>query len=149
MCYITALPVGNAPFQFYSLATPNGQKPAILLEELGIDYDAHKIVIDGEQFTTGFVEINPNSKIPAAVDNEGSGGKSVRLFESGWYHKQHLKYVIRHNNFFLKFVCAVSIMLYLAEKYNRFLPSDSSLKPELMNWLVFFMIPQLSAIRLL
>lgn len=105
------LPVGEASFQYYSLATPNGQKPAILLEELGIDYDAHKIKIDGEQFTSGFVAINPNSKIPAAVDKDGPGGKPVRLFESA------------------------SIMLYLAEKYNRFLPSDPSLKPELINWL--------------
>jgi hypothetical protein len=78
-----ALPEGETPFQFYSLATPHGQKPAILLEELGIDYDAHKIMIDGEQFTSGFVEICPNSKIPAALDKEGVGGKPIRLFESG------------------------------------------------------------------
>jgi len=105
------LPTGEAPFQFYSLATPNGQKPAILLEELGIEYDAHTIIINGEQFGSGFVEVNPNSKIPAALDKDGPGGKAVRLFES------------------------VSIMLYLAEKYNRFLPSDPALKPEVVNWL--------------
>ena len=79
----SALPEGDKPFQFYSLATPNGQKPAILLEELDIEYDAHKIIINGEQFTSGFVDINPNSKIPAALDKEGTGGKAVRLFESG------------------------------------------------------------------
>ena len=79
----TALPVGDTPFQFYSLATPNGQKPAILLEELGIEYDAHKVMLNGEQFTSGFVEVCPNSKIPAALDKDGVGGKPVRLFESG------------------------------------------------------------------
>lgn len=78
-----ALPEGNTPFQFYSIATPNGQKPAILLEELGIEYDAHKVLINGQQFTTGFVAVNPNSKIPAALDKDGPGGKPVRLFESG------------------------------------------------------------------
>lgn len=108
---VKELPEGTHPFQFYSINTPNGQKPAILLEELGIEYDAHKVLINGEQFTSGFVEICPNSKIPAALDKDGPGGKPVRLFES------------------------VSIMLYLAEKYNRFLPSDPSLKPEVMNWL--------------
>jgi hypothetical protein len=80
---LTALPEGEAPFQYYSIATPNGQKPAILLEELGIEYDAHKVKINGEQFTSGFVDICPNSKIPAAVDKDGPGGKPVRLFESG------------------------------------------------------------------
>jgi GST-like protein len=76
-----AVPVGSAPFQFYSLGTPNGQKPAILLEELGIEYDAHKIGLGGDQFKQGFVEINPNSKIPAAVDRVD--GKDIKLFESG------------------------------------------------------------------
>lgn len=105
------VPRGQAPFQFYSLATPNGQKPAILLEELGIDYDAHKIRLDGAQFTSGFVDINPNSKIPAAVDLDGPGGTPVKLFESA------------------------SILVYLAEKYQRFLPSNPALKAEIMNWL--------------
>lgn len=77
------VPVGDAPFQFYSLATPNGQKPAIMLEELGIEYDAHKIKIFGDQFKQGFVNINPNSKIPAAVDRVD--GKDIKLFESGRY----------------------------------------------------------------
>jgi GSH-dependent disulfide-bond oxidoreductase len=77
------VPVGDAPFQFYSLATPNGQKPAILLEELGIEYDAHKISLMGDQFKGGFVQINPNSKIPAAVDKAGPDGREVKLFESG------------------------------------------------------------------
>jgi GSH-dependent disulfide-bond oxidoreductase len=93
------VPVGNASFQLYSLATPNGQKPGILLEELGIDYDAHRkrshfpasrstvtcpgIRLDGAQFTSGFVDINPNSKIPAAVDRDGPNGQPVKLFESG------------------------------------------------------------------
>jgi len=110
------LPVGNAPFQFYSLATPNGQKPGILLEELGIDYDAHVVqLIDGEQFGSGFVAVNPNSKIPAAVDLEGPDGKPLHLFESA------------------------SIMLYLAEKYNKFIPTDKRLRQEVINWLFWQM----------
>lgn len=78
-----AMPVGDASFQLYSLSTPNGQKVGIMLEELGIEYDAWKISLSGDQFKSGFVEINPNSKIPAAVDKDGSGGKVVNLFESG------------------------------------------------------------------
>lgn len=108
------VPRGSAPFQLYSLATPNGQKPAILLEEIGIEYDAHKIMLDGGQFTSGFVDINPNSKIPAAVDYDGFdglNGEPVKLFESA------------------------SILLYLAEKYQRFLPLNPALKAQVMNWL--------------
>eukprot|EP01035_Chromulina_nebulosa_P017637 gene17637-23215_t len=106
------LPEGSAPFQLYSLSTPNGQKVGILLEELGIDYDAHVINIGkGEQFTSGFVAVNPNSKIPAAVDKDGPNGQRVNLFESG------------------------SILLYLAEKYNRFIPSDPLLRAQVINWL--------------
>jgi len=105
------LPVGPAPFQLYSLATPNGQKPGILLEELGIDYDAHVVLLNGEQFTSGFVAVNPNSKIPAAVDKEGPDGHPINLFES------------------------VSILLYLADKYNRFIPADKRLRQEVINWL--------------
>lgn len=104
------LPTGDANFQFYSLGTPNGQKPAILLEELGIEYDAFKIGLGGDQFKSGFVNINPNSKIPAATDRL-EDGRVVKLFES------------------------VSIMVYLAEKYNRFIPSDPVLRAEVMNWL--------------
>jgi len=105
------LPVGKSSFQFYSLATPNGQKPGILLEELGIDYDAHVVQLSGEQFASGFVSVNPNSKIPAAVDLEGPDGKPIQLFES------------------------VSIMVYLAEKYNKFIPTDKRLRQEVFNWL--------------
>jgi len=105
------LPVGPAPFQLYSTTTPNGHKPAILLEELGIDYDAHLIQLNGAQFTSGFTAVNPNSKIPAAVDKEGPDGNPINLFESG------------------------SILLYLADKYNRFIPSDKRLRQEVLNWL--------------
>ena len=105
------MPRGETSFQFYSLATPNGQKPGILLEELGIPYDAHQVGLGGDQFKSGFVDINPNSKIPAAVDYDGPGGKTVKLFES------------------------VSIMVYLAKKHNRFYPTDPVLEAELMNWL--------------
>ena len=99
------LPVGEHPFQLYSLATPNGVKVTIMFEELlqlghsGAEYDAWLIKIDeGEQFGSGFVDINPNSKIPAMVDR--SGGKPVRVFESA------------------------AILMYLAEKFGAFLPED-------------------------
>ena len=102
------LPAGKHPFQLHSLATPNGVKVTIMLEELieaGIDaaeYDAYPInIMEGDQFGSGFVAINPNSKIPALIDNSGveSGGKPVRIFESG------------------------AILLHLAEKFNAFLPT--------------------------
>jgi GST-like protein len=110
------LPSGSAPFQLYSLATPNGVKVSILLEELGIDYDAFKINIGtGEQFTSGFVDVNPNSKIPAAVDRDGPGGKTVKLFESG------------------------AILLYLADKYKRFIPEDPALRADVYAWLFWQM----------
>jgi len=106
------LPVGPAPFQLYSLATPNGQKIGILLEELGADYDAHVISITaGDQFNSGFVSVNPNSKIPSAVDKDGPDGKPINLFES------------------------CSIMLYLADKYNRFIPTDKRLRTDVITWL--------------
>jgi GST-like protein len=105
---------GKHPLQLYSLGTPNGQKVTILLEELlalgvsGAEYDAHLIRInDGDQFTSGFVAVNPNSKIPALLDAETGS----RVFESG------------------------AILLYLAEKFNRFLPKDSAARTEVMNWL--------------
>lgn len=111
-----ALSVGKHQFQLYSLGTPNGMKVTILLEELlelGIkeaEYDAFLINIgEGDQFTSGFVEINPNSKIPAMVDK--NNGKPIHVFESG------------------------SIMVYLAEKFGKFLPTDIAAKTKVMNWL--------------
>lgn len=110
------LPVGEHPFQLYSLGTPNGVKVTIMLEELlelGIkeaEYDAFLINIsEGEQFTSGFVEVNPNSKIPAMVDK--NNGKPIHVFESG------------------------SILLYLAEKFGKFLPTDIAGRTKVMNWL--------------
>jgi GST-like protein len=115
-----ALPVGEHPFQLYSLATPNGQKVSILFEELldrghtDAEYDAWPIRIgDGEQFSTGFVAINPNSKIPALVDR--SGPEPVRVFESG------------------------AILLYLAEKFGEFLPSSGPARAETLSWLFWQM----------
>ncbi|QIR15592.1 glutathione-dependent disulfide-bond oxidoreductase [Shewanella aestuarii] len=114
--YEKVLDVGTHPLQLHSLATPNGQKVTILLEELlalGIsaaEYDAYIINIgDGEQFSSGFVEINPNSKIPALLDR--SGDTPIRVFESG------------------------AILLYLAEKFGHFLPKDIAKRTEAMNWL--------------
>lgn len=116
------VPMGNAPFQLYSLATPNGQKIGILLEELEIEYDAHTFNIGkGMQFQKGFVDINPNSKIPCGVDHKPvDGGKPVRLFESA------------------------SMMVYLAEKHNKFLPSSSQpgKRAECMNWVFWQMAGQ-------
>ncbi|MDO9526075.1 MAG: glutathione-dependent disulfide-bond oxidoreductase [Gemmobacter sp.] len=108
------LPRGEHPLQLYSLGTPNGQKVTILLEELlalgltGAEYDAHLIKIgDGEQFSSGFVEVNPNSKIPALLDTQTGS----RVFESG------------------------AILLYLAEKFGQFLPKDPLARTEALNWL--------------
>lgn len=109
------LPVGDASLQVYSLPTPNGQKVAIMLEELkeaghDVDYDMYQIHIgEGDQFGSDFVGINPNSKIPAMVDQSVGGG--LNLFESG------------------------SILQYLAEKYEQFLPSELSARTETLNWL--------------
>lgn len=115
-----ALPVGKHPLQLYSLATPNGQKAAIMLEELlalghrGAEYDAWLIRIgEGEQFGSGFVEVNPNSKIPALMDR--SGPEPIRVFESG------------------------SILLYLAEKFKEFLPEDAATRAECLSWLFWQM----------
>ncbi|MGQ7844337.1 glutathione-dependent disulfide-bond oxidoreductase [Granulosicoccus sp. 3-233] len=114
------LPIGKHPLQLYSLATPNGVKITIMLEELlakgiaGAEYDAHLIKIgDGDQFGSGFVEVNPNSKIPALMDH--STTPPTRLFESG------------------------SILLYLAEKFGEFLPEDPAARTECMNWLFWLM----------
>jgi len=109
----------EGPFQFYSLATPNGQKVGILLEELGIPYDAYVVNIGkGDQFTTGFLAANPNSKIPAAIDHDGPDGKPISLFESG------------------------SIMLYLCKKYKRFLGKNPREEQEVMNWVFWQMAGQ-------
>lgn len=106
-------------FQLYSLATPNGAKVGILLEELEIPYDAYVVNIGkGDQFSTGFVHANPNSKIPAAIDFDGPDGKPINLFESG------------------------SIMLYLCRKHGRFLPKDPRLEQECLNWLFWQMSSQ-------
>lgn len=114
------LPVGKHPLQLYSLATPNGVKVTIMLEELlalGIsdaEYDAHLIRIgDGDQFGSGFVDINPNSKIPALMDH--STENPTRLFESG------------------------SILLYLAEKFDVLLPKDPTKRTEALSWLFWQM----------
>ncbi|WP_296509921.1 glutathione-dependent disulfide-bond oxidoreductase [Rhodoferax sp.] len=114
------LPVGKHPLQLYSLGTPNGVKVTILLEELlalghtGAEYDAWLINIrDGDQFGSGFVDINPNSKIPALLDR--SGAEPLRVFESG------------------------SILLYLAEKFGAFLPKDLAGRTETLNWLFWQM----------
>jgi GST-like protein len=113
-----ALPVGRHPLQLYSLATPNGQKAAIMLEELlakghkDAEYDAWPIRIgDGDQFSSGFVAVNPNSKIPALLDR--SGPEPVRVFESG------------------------AILLYLAEKFGEFLPASGPGRAETLSWLIW------------
>jgi GSH-dependent disulfide-bond oxidoreductase len=114
------LPVGRHPLQLYSLATPNGQKVTIMLEELlalghkGAEYDAWLIKIgDGEQFGSGFVAANPNSKIPALMDR--SGPKPIRVFESG------------------------AILTYLAEKFGALLPTEPAARAECLSWLFWQM----------
>ena len=114
------LPVGEHPFQFYSLATPNGVKVTILFEELlaaghaGAEYDAWLIDIrTGDQFGSGFVAVNPNSKIPALVDR--SGPEPIRLFESG------------------------AMLIHLAEKFGAFLPASGAERAEALSWLMWQM----------
>jgi GST-like protein len=113
------LPVGKHPLQLYSLATPNGQKVTIMLEELlaaghsGAEYDAWLIRIDGNQFGSGFVAVNPNSKIPALMDR--SGAKPIRIFESG------------------------AILLHLAEKFGAFIPTTPEGRAECLSWLFWQM----------
>ena len=114
------LPVGQHPLQLYSLATPNGVKVTVMLEELlalghaGAEYDAWLIRIqEGDQFSSGFVAVNPNSKIPALLDR--SGPTPVRVFESG------------------------AILLYLAQKFGAFLPTDASAQAECLSWLFWQM----------
>jgi GST-like protein len=114
------LPVGKHPIQLYSLATPNGVKVTVLLEELlaaghtGAEYDAWLInIMEGDQFTSGFVNVNPNSKIPAMMDH--SGDTPQRIFESA------------------------SMMMYLAEKFDAFIPKDPSQRTEMYSWLFWQM----------
>ena len=114
------LPVGKHPLQLYSMATPNGVKVTVMLEELlaagfgGAEYDAWLIqIMEGDQFGSGFVDINPNSKIPALMDH--SGDKPQRVFESG------------------------AILLYLAEKFGAFLPTDLAARTECLSWLFWQM----------
>ncbi len=114
------LPVGDHPLQLHSLATPNGVKVTIMLEELlaagftGAEYDAYQIKItDGDQFGSGFVDINPNSKIPALMDH--STTPPTRVFESG------------------------AILLYLAEKFGAFLPTEHATRTECLSWLFWQM----------
>jgi len=115
-----ALPLGKHPLQLYSLATPNGVKVTILLEELlalgfaGAEYDAHLIqIMDGDQFSSGFVGVNPNSKIPALLDQSAS--PPIRVFESG------------------------AILLYLAEKFGAFIPTAIAKRAECLSWLFWQM----------
>lgn len=114
-----ALPAGDHPFQLYSLATPNGVKVTVMFEELleagkAAEYDAYLIDIgEGDQFGSGFVEINPNSKIPALLDC--SGQEPVRVFESA------------------------SILMHLAEKFDMFLPKEGAARAEVLNWLFWQM----------
>lgn len=114
------LPVGKHALQLYSLGTPNGQKVTIMLEELlaaghaGAEYDAWLIkIMDGDQFGSGFVEVNPNSKIPALLDR--SGREPVRVFESG------------------------AILMHLAEKFGAFLPASGPARTEALSWLMWQM----------
>ena len=114
------LPVGKHPLQLYSLATPNGVKVTVMLEELlaaghpGAEYDAWLMkIMDGDQFGSGFVDVNPNSKIPALVDNGAE--VPIRVFESG------------------------SILFYLAEKFGAFLPTAPAKRAEVMSWLFWQM----------
>ena len=115
-----SLPIGKHPMQLYSLGTPNGIKVTIMLEELlalghsGAEYDAWLVRIrDGHQFGSGFVEVNPNSKIPALMDR--SGTQPVRVFESG------------------------AILMYLAEKFGAFMPTDAAQRAECLSWLFWQM----------
>ncbi len=114
------LPVGEHPLQLYSLATPNGVKVTVMLEELlakghkGAEYDAWIVnILEGDQFSSGFVKANPNSKIPALIDH--STAEPTRVFESG------------------------AILMYLAEKFGEFLPEDPAKKAESLSWLFWQM----------
>jgi GST-like protein len=111
----TTRPEGSNPLQLYSLATPNGQKVSIALEEMQLNYDAFTVDIrKNDQFTDWFKEINPNSKIPALVDREGPDGKELKIFESG------------------------AILTYLAEKTGKFLPTGAK-RWEVLEWVFWQM----------
>ena len=102
--------------QLYSLPTPNGVKVAIMLEEIGLPYEVHRVAFDkNEQTTPEFMSLNPNNKIPAIIDPDGPGGKPLPLFESG------------------------AILLYLAEKTGKLLPADPARRYETIQWLMFQM----------
>ena len=102
--------------QLYSLPTPNGVKVSILLEELGLPYEAHRVGFDtNDQLSPEFISLNPNNKIPAIIDPDGPGGQPLPLFESG------------------------AILLYLAEKTGRFLPADAAARYQTIQWLMFQM----------
>jgi len=105
---------GEHPLQLYSLGTPNGQKVTIMLEEIGVEYDAWPInIMQEEQFSEAFVKINPNSKIPALLDYSDNNESPTRVFETG------------------------SILMYLAEKYGQLIPTDARARTECYNWLFF------------
>ena len=100
--------------QLFSLATPNGQKVSIALEEMGLSYEPHVIdITTGDQFSVDFIKVNPNSKIPAIVDPNGPGGQPINIMESG------------------------AILLYLAEKTNKFIPEAPRLRMQTLQWLFF------------
>ncbi|WNG27386.1 glutathione S-transferase [Cystobacter fuscus] len=102
--------------QLYSLPTPNGVKVSILLEEIGLPYEAHKVSFEtNDQLSAEFLSLNPNNKIPAIIDPDGPGGQPLALFESG------------------------AILLYLAEKSGRFIPRDAAARYETIQWLMFQM----------
>ena len=102
--------------QLYSLPTPNGQKVGVMLEECALPYEAHLVSFEtGDQMTPEFLSLNPNNKIPAIIDPNGPGGKPMPLFESG------------------------AILLYLAEKTGKFLPTDAAARYETIQWLMFQM----------
>ena len=102
--------------QLYSLPTPNGVKVSILLEELGLPYEAHRVAFDtNDQLSPAFLSLNPNNKVPAIIDPDGPGGAPLGLFESG------------------------AILIYLAEKTGRFLPKDPARRYETIQWLMFQM----------
>ncbi len=104
----------QAIIQLYSLATPNGVKASIALEEMGLDYDAHKInIMEGDQFTPEFIKLNPNSKIPAIQDPNGPNGKAIDIMESG------------------------AILIYLAQKTGKLLPTDPHQHSQVLQWLFF------------
>ena len=106
--------MSGTKIQLYSLATPNGVKASIALEEMGIEYDAHKInIMEGDQFSEEFKRLNPNSKIPAIQDPNGPNNKSINIMESG------------------------AILLYLAQKSGKLLPSDPHEYSQVLQWLFF------------